>query len=60
MSLKNDIELAKSKLKLIRDANQTMLEIGMSDDERRATLKALHDPARDAANIVAQKKLKID
>jgi hypothetical protein len=56
----NDIKLAESKLRLIRDANQTMLEIGVSDEERQASLKALQDPASDAADIIAQKKLKIE
>jgi hypothetical protein len=56
----NDIEIARSKLDLIREANQLMLEIGVSDEERRATLKALYDPASDAADIVEQKNLEIE
>ncbi len=55
----NKIELAETKLKLIRSANQTMLEIGVSDEERQATLKALLGPAANAADIVEHKDLKI-
>ena len=56
----NDIEIAKSKIDLIRDANQAMLEIGVSDEERHATLRALYAPASDAADIVEKKNLKIE
>ena len=55
----NDIEIAASKLRLLRDANQTMLELGIPEEERRATLKALYDPAREAADIVVEKDLEI-
>jgi hypothetical protein len=56
----NDIEIAKCKIDLIREANQAMLEIGISDEERQATLKALYAPASDAAEIVEQKNLEIE
>lgn len=56
----NDIEIAKCKIDLIRDANQAMLEMGISDEERQATLKALYAPAGDAADIVEQKNLEIE
>ena len=39
---------------------ETGIELGVSEEERRATLKALFDPARDAADTVAEKKLKIE
>jgi hypothetical protein len=56
----NDLEIAKCKIDLIRDANKAMLEIGISNEERQATLKALFAPASDAADIVEQKKLEIE
>ncbi len=56
----NEMEVAETKLKLIRDANQAMLEIGMPDEDRQATLKALLDPAKDAADMVTQKNLEIE
>lgn len=56
----NDVELAESKLRLLRDANRTMLELGIPEGERRATLKALYAPASEAADMVVEKDLKID
>lgn len=56
----NDIKIARSKLRLIRDANRTMREIGVPEEERQATLKALYDPASDAADTVAAKNLEIE
>ena len=56
----NKMEVAETKLKLIRDVNQAMLEIGMPDEDRQATLKALLDPAKDTADMVTQKNLEIE
>lgn len=56
----NDVELAQSKLRLLRDANQTMLELGIPEGERRATLKALYAPASEAADMIVEKDLEID
>lgn len=56
----NKIEVAEAKLKLIRSASKTMEEIGVSDEERQAVLKALLDPAMDAARMIEHKDLTIE
>lgn len=56
----NRIKEAAAKIELIRSANETLEEIGIPDDDRIASLRALASPASDAAEIVKRKKLRID
>ena len=54
------IKLAKSKLKLIRSANRTFDGLGLSKEDKNASIKALFDPANEASKLIQRKDLTID